>query len=294
MEFNSINIDLFYVFTKVVELKSINKSSEALLLTQPAVSKKIKQLENYMEVDLFKRTSQGMIPTPAGDKLYTDAKSLLENFQNIKNSVRKSNSSLDTLSIGALDSISSNFYPRLFVDKMSELKKVTISNKIYDLLDPFNKLDLDAIFIDSTFTEKLNVDYVAKELYSEPYYVVYSKHNKKVDELNSPTLITAESLKKLNLIMYPKYCPIHQRILQIYDNLNISAPNIFEIDYSESTVSLVANSDYVTILPKSLAISKVSQDNHNLSSKQLDIPFLRDVSLISKNKEISKCISTYL
>lgn len=45
--YESLNIDLLYVFTTVAELKSINKSSDVLLLSQPAISKKIKQLEDY-------------------------------------------------------------------------------------------------------------------------------------------------------------------------------------------------------------------------------------------------------
>ncbi len=38
--YESLNIDLLYVFTTVAELKSINKSSDVLLLSQPAISKK--------------------------------------------------------------------------------------------------------------------------------------------------------------------------------------------------------------------------------------------------------------
>ncbi|WP_129044794.1 LysR family transcriptional regulator [Companilactobacillus metriopterae] len=295
MEFNSVNIDLFYVFTRVAELKSINKSSESLSLKQPAISKKIKQLENYVGVSLFKRTPQGMELTNEGKKLYLESKNFLNNFQNLKDSVNSTELTLEDLSVGVLDSISSYLYPQFFIDTMTKLKNVVISNKIFDLIDPFNDSNLDAIFIDSSFTRNLKVDYVEKELYSEPYFVVYSRHNKKADEvLSSSALATAENLPKLDLIMYPKYCPIHQRIVQIYDELGLSYPNIFEIDYSESTVSLVASSEYVTVLPKSLAVNKVTRDIDNLALKQLDIPFLRSVSLISRNQEISDCIYKYL
>ena len=37
----SLNIDLLQVFIVVSEQKSINKSSEILLLSQPAISKKL-------------------------------------------------------------------------------------------------------------------------------------------------------------------------------------------------------------------------------------------------------------
>ena len=54
--YESLNIDLLYVFTTVAELKSINKSSDVLLLSQPAISKKIKQLEDYFGKKLFIRS----------------------------------------------------------------------------------------------------------------------------------------------------------------------------------------------------------------------------------------------
>ena len=37
--YESLNIDLLYVFTTVAELKSINKSSDVLLLSQPSVKR---------------------------------------------------------------------------------------------------------------------------------------------------------------------------------------------------------------------------------------------------------------
>ena len=44
---DALNLELLYIFVKVSELKSINQSSAYLSLTQPAISKKIKQLEEY-------------------------------------------------------------------------------------------------------------------------------------------------------------------------------------------------------------------------------------------------------
>ena len=61
--YESLNIDLLYVFTTVAELKSINKSSDVLLLSQPAISKKIKQLEDYFGKKLFIRSPRGMALT---------------------------------------------------------------------------------------------------------------------------------------------------------------------------------------------------------------------------------------
>lgn len=74
--YESLNIDLLYVFTTVAELKSINKSSDVLLLSQPAISKKIKQLEDYFGKKLFIRSPRGMALTPAGELFIANLKKL--------------------------------------------------------------------------------------------------------------------------------------------------------------------------------------------------------------------------
>ncbi len=98
--------------------------------------------------------------------------------------------------------------------------------------------------------------------------------------------IKATDLHHLRIIMYPKYCPIHQRVIQIYEQLNIPLPEIVEIDYSESTIAMISKSDFVTILPKSLAINKVTQNINTLTMKPLDDNFIRHVSVFSHSEEI--------
>ncbi|EHJ51686.1 transcriptional regulator [Streptococcus macacae NCTC 11558] len=94
-------------------------------------------------------------------------------------------------------------------------------------------------------------------------------------------LLSAAELEKLELIMYPEYCPIHRHFIHIYKKLGLRLPTIFEVDYSESTIAFVANSDFLTILPKSLALTKMTNDTLNLTMKELDYSFTRSVSIFS-------------
>lgn len=56
-------------FIAVYEGGSIRLAAEQVGLTQPAVSKSLKQLEEYLGVRLFERTSSGVTPTPFADAL---------------------------------------------------------------------------------------------------------------------------------------------------------------------------------------------------------------------------------
>lgn len=291
---NSFNIELLYVFVKVCELKSINKSSDYLSMTQPAISKKIKQLENYYDKQLFIRTPQGMELTLVGHNLYKKSQNFISEFEKMNALISQNSINITDIRLGSLDSISSYMYPSFFVNFFSELKKITITNKIFDLIQPFNEKKLDLILIDSEFEKDFTGNVKKLQLFEEPYYLVYSQHNATMKLFSEFSSIKATDLHHLRIIMYPKYCPIHQRVIQIYEQLNIPLPEIVEIDYSESTIAMISKSDFVTILPKSLAINKVTQNINTLTMKPLDDNFIRHVSVFSHSEEILHLVHNLL
>jgi len=60
----------YHVFYQVVEYGSISKAAAALYVSQPAVSKAIKVLEEGLGLVLFKRTAKGVRLTQEGEILY--------------------------------------------------------------------------------------------------------------------------------------------------------------------------------------------------------------------------------
>lgn len=56
-------------FIAVYDSGSIRLAAEHVGLTQPAISKSLKQLEEYLDVRLFERTSSGVTPTPFAEAL---------------------------------------------------------------------------------------------------------------------------------------------------------------------------------------------------------------------------------
>lgn len=65
-----INLDLYKVFYYVVKTGSISKASQALFISQPAVSQAIKQLETKLGGQVLFRTPKGIMLTPEGEVLY--------------------------------------------------------------------------------------------------------------------------------------------------------------------------------------------------------------------------------
>ena len=64
------NLEYYRAFYYVAQLNSISKAAEALFLSQPAVTRSIKLLENHLGCTLFIRNSKGMQMTKEGDALF--------------------------------------------------------------------------------------------------------------------------------------------------------------------------------------------------------------------------------
>jgi DNA-binding transcriptional LysR family regulator len=68
------------IFKEVVEHKSFSLAARAVALTQPTVSSHIKELENHFGCRLLDRLGREVLPTRAGELLYTHAKKILAQF----------------------------------------------------------------------------------------------------------------------------------------------------------------------------------------------------------------------
>ena len=65
-------------FVRVVDTGSFSGAARQLRVGQPAVSKAIAQLEDWLGVCLLLRSTRGLTPTEAGQRFYVGAKRALE------------------------------------------------------------------------------------------------------------------------------------------------------------------------------------------------------------------------
>jgi DNA-binding transcriptional LysR family regulator len=64
-------------FVTTVELGSVSRAAAAIPISQPALTRSLRQLEEDLGVSLLERHPRGVVPTPAGDRYYSHAKSIL-------------------------------------------------------------------------------------------------------------------------------------------------------------------------------------------------------------------------
>ena len=74
----NIDFELYRIFYTVANHKNITKASEELNISQPAISKSIKNLENQLGGQLFVRTKRGVTLTEEGKEFYNYIKQAIE------------------------------------------------------------------------------------------------------------------------------------------------------------------------------------------------------------------------
>ena len=107
---NTIQLECFIA---VAEHLNFSRASQALKITQPAVSHQIQSLEEELEVKLFRRTSKSVSLTQEGLQFLPDAELILKTAFSAKERLGR-HESLIPLEIGCHDRMALELLPDLF------------------------------------------------------------------------------------------------------------------------------------------------------------------------------------
>ncbi len=109
----SMNLDLYKTFYHIAKCESITKAAEQMYITQPAVSRSIRQLEEEMGCVLFVRTPKGVKLTLEGEILYRYVEQIFQFLSAAEkqiNDVKNLNSG--EVRIGASDTLCKHYLAR--------------------------------------------------------------------------------------------------------------------------------------------------------------------------------------
>lgn len=81
----NIDFELYRIFYTVAKNQNITKAAEELNISQPAISKSIKNLEEQLKGQLFIRTKRGVILTEEGKEFYNYIKKAIEYITSAEN-----------------------------------------------------------------------------------------------------------------------------------------------------------------------------------------------------------------
>src|SRR3990167_5995696 len=79
-----VSPDELIYFIELAQILNFSRASERIGISQPSLSVAIKRLEKAIGTDLFIRRKKGVTLTPAGRRLLSHAKQLLQSWESVK------------------------------------------------------------------------------------------------------------------------------------------------------------------------------------------------------------------
>ncbi len=137
-----MDIRVLNYFVTIVQTKSISNAAEALHVTQPTLSRQIKDLEEELDTILFHRGSREIQLTDDGQYLYNRAVEILALVEKTENNIRKSDSIAGDIFIGAAESPSLDIVARAIQTLTKQYPDIRVhirSGNADDILEHLNK-----------------------------------------------------------------------------------------------------------------------------------------------------------
>ncbi|TVY06557.1 LysR family transcriptional regulator [Paenibacillus cremeus] len=281
-----MNTEWLYCFLEASRHKSFSKASEKLNLTQPALSKQIRHLEELLGVELFKRSASGVELTEEGSLLQERIIPFLSELEAIKTELIN-HQKLSSIRIGTIPSLAAYYIPDKLVGMQqdgiqTELNVRSTSAEIIELLC-IGSIDAGMIHKAS----RIPARYWTVGLFHEPYYAILPSRHPLADH----QAITLEQLKDEPLIVYPSQCDIRSTIVKAFQASGLEPRLALEINFGESIPGFVAAGAGITVLPE-IIVNHIS----HLAVKAVPIegfPETRTIHLVCARPELGKKLARY-
>lgn len=193
---NDINLNLYKVFYYVASTKSFKQASLDLCVSQPAISKQIKNLETILDVKLFYRYSKGIELTNEGKILLSQVKKIIFYLEATEKYINLSkNMEIGELTIGCPSHITA-FYLLKYIEEFRKeypnIKIKVLSDSTADLVESLSHHKID--FIIDSLPIDIDDSEMKKEQIAEFETILISDANydfeiNKIEDLNDKELI---------------------------------------------------------------------------------------------------------
>ncbi|MGL6201520.1 MAG: LysR family transcriptional regulator [Lachnospiraceae bacterium] len=175
------------ILAVLYEKKSITKAAEVLFITQSALTKRLRSIENEWNTEIVKRTSKGVVFTDHGKYLVKRARIILDVHAEIKDHFEEQGEVKELIKIGVPNSYARLHFPKLlkeYIGQHDQLYFKTIPNSsdviVRQVID--ETLDIGIVCGDYSFAGENML------LFKEELFVI-APMGTKLDEIEQMPLI---------------------------------------------------------------------------------------------------------
>ncbi|WP_042143566.1 LysR family transcriptional regulator [Paucisalibacillus sp. EB02] len=281
-----MNIETLRMFCLVVDLGSISQAAKLSYVSQPAVTKQIRQLEETYKATLFNRVEGRLLLNENGKLLYPIAKSIVSDFERSKEAVLDNINQLESqLKIGASFTIGEYLLPKLlgqYKKHYSDTKITLIVDNTPNVLESLSNDVIDLALVEGNVENKnFNVEAFEEDqlILIHPMEHKWSNRNViNIQELAEEKMIWREPTSGTRLII--------ESFLKEYGILD-SLENYMELGSTQAIKSAVEAGLGISIVSR-VAVQRDLEQGVFKEIEIKDAYFKRNLWLVRKKSRFSR------
>lgn len=251
-----INLTHLYQFYVTAKEGSIKKAAKILHVTEPTISKQIKELEEYLEMYLFRRVHNHLELTSIGKELMGKSEHIFQSVEEIEDFIGKYNAELgSTLRFGATPLLHP-YLVRFFDMDFADTNIVKM--KFYCFGTRELEMALEKTKVDIAVTDvPLSIGgYYCKKIIDIPLVLVGREKFRSLSE-NFPHSLTDQPYIKMN-----SYYKVQEDIYQYFRARKVFLAKKIAVDSFHACRDAALLGHGVTVVPRSIV--KEELDNGSL------------------------------
>lgn len=276
------SIDSLKVFYAVGKTKNITKASTMLLVSQPAVSRTLKNMEKQLECQLLVRSKKGVELTKEGQLLFESSKKILESLNTTLSKILKTKE-INILVGKVLAENVLTPYINLFRKKYPNISINLRSTDIDGVLAEIKSGESD--FAIGYPIECITDEYEQRKIFKELHPILVC--NSSYKDLINRTVKVSE-LKNYPIIISAKGSTTYNFALNFFKENNLNIKPSMEILGTSLIENLVENGMGISFLTEEFIREKVENQRLYKVNINKKIPVRELCILMSKERKYTK------
>lgn len=289
-----VNLDLYRVFYTVAKSGSLTKAAEELYISQPAVSRSIKQLELQLGVNLFTRTHRGMVLSAQGGKMiFAEVERALNLLEQAENRIAEvKNSATGTIRIGASDTIFEYFLADKIVEFHERFPDVKIELTADFTPETIAKLKADkcdVAFVNLPITADSEVKLHGNCMRLNDIFITSDKYAQQ-----SGGVLPLSKLREYPLIFMAENTVARRSLENFLSSVGVSLAPAIEVGSWDLMKRLVAKGMGIGVIPREYAMRELEEKQLYEVQTDLKLPVRSIGILLMKNAPISYALHCFI
>ncbi|TCC93880.1 hydrogen peroxide-inducible genes activator [Pedobacter frigiditerrae] len=266
--------------------RSFVSAADKCFVTQPTLSMQVQKLEEFLNVKIFDRSKQPIVPTEIGAQIIAQARIVLQENKKIKEIISSQQQDvIGELKIGIIPTIAPYLLPKVIASMLEKYPDLKLLIWEYTTEDIIHHLKTGVIDCGILATPLLDINISETPMYYENFVSYISKNSK----LFKKKAIDADDLEDENIWLLNEGHCMRSQVLNICRSTknNRLQSLTYNTGSVETLIRMVDVNDGATLLPE-LALADLNAKQLNKVRYFKSPEPVREISLVTHKNFIKK------